>query len=212
VPYAIVGHTYPIPTFYAEFAAAVLYVLVCVIVGALVLISPSRRRATSPRVAIVPLAFAALLLVQTVVLHTEQPSMNFLGAGALLLAAIAVHAGYWISRLKADRDAAVWIAWALIAGGLFALFCQLVQLFHAEVRFAPFVVAYNVTMDRRPFGNMAQANHLATYISFALAASVYLVQSRRLPFVLWVLLACRPASLSSSGLSWRGQISALRCW
>jgi len=190
VPYAIVGHTYPIPTFYAEYAAAVLYVLVCVIVGVLVLISPSRRRATSPRVAIVPLAFAALLLVQTVVLHTEQPSMNFLGAGALLLAAIAVHAGYWISRLKADRDAAVWIAWALMAGGLFALFCQLVQLFHAEVRFAPFVVAYNVTMDRRPFGNMAQANHLATYISFALAASVYLVQSRRLPFVLWVLLAC----------------------
>ena len=190
VPYAIVGHTYPIPTFYAEYAAGALYVLVSVVVGILVLMSPWRRHATSPRIAIVPLAFAALLLVQTVVLHTEQPSMNILGACALLIAAITVHAGYWITQLKADRDAAVWIAWALILGGLFALFCQLVQLFHAEVRFAPFVVAYNVTIDRRPFGNMAQANHLATYISFALAASVYLVQTRRLPFVLWGLLAC----------------------
>ncbi|MFP3561717.1 pilin glycosylation ligase domain-containing protein, partial [Paraburkholderia sp. SIMBA_049] len=78
-----------------------------------------------------------------------------------------------------------WAAGALIVGGLFAVFCQLIQLFHLEVRVSPFVVAYNVTTERRPFGNMAQANHLATYIAFAMAGALYLVQTRRIALGIW---------------------------
>ena len=37
-----------------------------------------------------------------------------------------------------------------------------------------------MTVERRPFGNMAQANHLATYIAFAMAGALYFVQTRRL--------------------------------
>lgn len=189
-PYAIVGHTYPVPTFYAEYTAYGLYVLVAVAVGALIYQSPLKPRASSPKVAIVPVGLALVLLAQTVILPTAQPSMNVLGACSLLLAAMIVHSGYWTSRLQLGDDALRWIAWALIVGGLFALFCQVVQLFHAESRFAPFVVVYNVLTERRPFGNMAQANHLATYIAFALAASVFLVQSRRLNLIVWLALAC----------------------
>jgi O-antigen ligase len=57
------------------------------------------------------------------------------------------------------------------------------------VRVSPFVVAYNVTTERRPFGNMAQANHLATYIAFAMAGALYLVQTRRIAVGIWLLVS-----------------------
>ena len=189
LPYAIVGHTYPLPTFYAEFVTLVLYLGLAAAVGWLTFAQRRRFALTSPRVAIVPLLFAFLLLLQTVLLPTSQPSMNVLGAGCLLVAYLSTHAGYWLGRLESFERVLSWGAVALVLGGLFAVFCQLVQLFHAEARFTPFVVAYNIVTDRRPFGNMAQANHLATYISFAMAAALFLVQTRRLPFAAWLVLS-----------------------
>ncbi len=72
------------------------------------------------------------------------------------------------------QSAIVWGAFALQFGGLFAVFSQVIQLFHLETKVTPLVVAYNVTVERRPFGNMAQANHLATYIAFAMASARYI--------------------------------------
>ncbi|WP_321816249.1 MULTISPECIES: PglL family O-oligosaccharyltransferase [unclassified Paraburkholderia] len=189
LPYAVVNHTYPIPTFYAEFTALALYLLV----GAGVWMLTQTERPSAgfalPAVALVPLAFGLLLVVQTIALPVAQPSMNWLGAGYLLAAFMAVQAGYGIARVNLVRAAMVWGAWALVIGGLFAVFCQVIQLLHLEVKVTPLVVAYNVQFDRRPFGNMAQANHLATYIAFAVAAALYLVQTRRLNPVLWFVLS-----------------------
>ncbi len=134
----------------------------------------------SPVVALVPLLFGLLLIAQTFVLPVSQPSMNWLGGGYLLAAFMATHAGYAFSRVKLTETALRWAAAALIVGGLFAVFCQVIQLFHLETKVTPLVVAYNITVDRRPFGNMAQANHLATYIAFAMAGALFLVQTRRL--------------------------------
>ncbi|WP_322094634.1 PglL family O-oligosaccharyltransferase [Paraburkholderia bannensis] len=189
LPYAVVNHTYPIPTFYAEFTALALYLMVGAGVWLLVRSAGPAVQFASPTVALVPLAFGLLLVVQTIALPVAQPSMNWLGAGYLLAAFMAVHAGYGIARAKLVRTAMVWGAWALVIGGLFAVFCQVIQLLHLEVKVTPLVVAYNVQFDRRPFGNMAQANHLATYIAFATAAALYLVQTRRLNLLLWVVLS-----------------------
>ncbi|WP_413187185.1 PglL family O-oligosaccharyltransferase [Paraburkholderia sacchari] len=189
LPYAVVVHTYPIPTFYSEFTALALYLMVGAGVWLLVRSARPARDFASPAVALVPLAFGLLLVVQTFALPVEQPSMNWLGAGYLLAAFMAVHAGYGITRVNLTRTAMVWGAWALVIGGLFAVFCQLIQLLHLEAKVTPLVVAYNVRFDRRPFGNMAQANHLATYIAFATAAALYLVQTRRLNVLLWVVLS-----------------------
>jgi hypothetical protein len=46
-----------------------------------------------------------------------------------------------------------------------------------------------VTVERRPFGNMAQANHLATYIAFAMAGALFLVQTRRIAVAIWALVS-----------------------
>ena len=178
LPYAVANHTYPIPTFYAEFTALALHLLTGA--GVVLLVWTARPRVTfaSPMVALVPLLFGLVLVAQSVLLPVSQPSMNWLGGGYLLAAFMATHAGYGFTRAKLNETALRWAAGALIVGGLFAVFCQVIQLFHLEVRVSPLVVAYNVTVERRPFGNMAQANHLATYISFAMAGAMYFVQTR----------------------------------
>ncbi|WP_027212502.1 PglL family O-oligosaccharyltransferase [Burkholderia sp. WSM2232] len=187
LPYAVVNHTYPIPTFYAEFTALALYLLMGAGVVLLVAGSQPRVAFASPVVALVPLLFGLLLVAQSVLLPVSQPSMNWLGGGFLLAAFMATHAGYGFARAKLGENALRWAACALVVGGLFAVFCQVIQLFHLEARVSPLVVAYNVTVERRPFGNMAQANHLATYIAFAMAGALYLVQTRRIAVAIWAL-------------------------
>ncbi|SAL11289.1 O-antigen polymerase family protein [Caballeronia udeis] len=197
IPFAVVNHTYPIPTFYAEFSALGLFL---VLGGAMVLIvrlSEPRVPFATPVIALMPLVLGFLLVAQTVVLPVSQPSMNWLGGGYLLASFIAVHTGYGFVRAGMAEKALRWGAAALIVGGLFAVFCQVVQLFHMEPKFSPFVVAYNVAIERRPFGNMAQANHLATYIAFATAGALYLVQTRRLPVIAWLVLS----AIFSAGLA-----------
>ncbi|WP_133647540.1 PglL family O-oligosaccharyltransferase [Paraburkholderia flava] len=189
LPYAVVNHTYPIPTFYAEYTALALYLLMGAAVALLFATARPRIRFSSPVVSLVPLAFGALLVLQSLTLPVAQPSMNWLGAGFLLAAFMTTHAGYGFTRAQMSETVLRVAAVALIVGGLFAVFCQVIQLFHLEVKVTPFVVAYNVLTDRRPFGNMAQANHLATYIAFAMAGALFLVQIRRLPVTIWLLLS-----------------------
>ncbi|WP_250491837.1 Wzy polymerase domain-containing protein [Caballeronia sp. GAWG1-1] len=188
LPFGVVNHTYPIPTFYAEYSALALYLALGATVALLVRVSEPRVSFASPVVALMPLAFGVLLIAQTVLLPVSQPSMNWLGGAYLLASFIAVHTGYGLVRAGLSEKALRIGAVALMAGGLFAVFCQVVQLLHLEVKFTPFVVAYNVTAERRPFGNMAQANHLATVIAFAMAGALYFVQTRRLPVIVWLAL------------------------
>jgi O-antigen ligase len=189
IPYAVVNHTYPIPTFYAEYTALGLYLVLGAMVALMVQLSQPRMSFASPMIAWMPLVFGLLLVAQTVLLPVTQPSMNWLGGGYLLASFVAVHTGFGLVRAGLAERALRWGAGALIVGGLFAVFCQVVQLFHLEARFSPFVVAYNVTTERRPFGNMAQANHLATYIAFAMAGALYFVQTRRLPLIAWLVIS-----------------------
>ncbi|GLU33099.1 Wzy polymerase domain-containing protein [Trinickia caryophylli] len=189
LPYAVTNHTYPIPTFYSEFTALALYLVVGAGAAWVAANAWPRPAFATPTVALAPLGFGLVLVVQTLALPLAQPSMNWLGAGFLLAGFMATHAGYAFARANMAEQALRWVAWALVIGGLFAVFCQVVQVLHAEARVAPFVVAYNVMVDRRPFGNMAQANHLATVIAFALAAAMFLVQTRRLNVVLWAVVS-----------------------
>ncbi|WP_144162829.1 PglL family O-oligosaccharyltransferase [Paraburkholderia sp. BCC1885] len=189
LPYAVVNHTYPIPTFYAEFTALTLHVLTAAAVVLLVWTERANVPFASPTVSLVPLLFGLVLIAQTFVLPVAQPSMNWLGSGYLLAAFMATHTGYAFSRAKMTETVLRWAAVAFIIGGLFAVFCQVIQLFHLETKVTPLVVAYNVTFERRPFGNMAQANHLATYIAFATAGAMFLAQTRRLPVIAWALFS-----------------------
>lgn len=189
VPYAITHHTYPIPTFYSEFSALVLYLLVGLSVVLLVRTGHSAEPFAAPVAFVAPLGFAAVLIAQVALLPLKVPSMNWLAVGYLGAALVAMQAGYALAREGLVDAVARMMAGALLVGGVFAVGCQIVQLFHVESAVSPFVVVYNIAVDRRPYGNMAQANHLATYIAFALAGALYLVQTRRLAVWAWVVLS-----------------------
>jgi len=208
VPYAYTVHTYPIPTFYTEFIAFSAYVLIAAAVAAYAYTQRHHLphvNLGAPKVAWVPLAFAAWLLIQIVVLPTHQPTLNLLGAGCLVTAALVAHAGFWIKRLGLAEATIKWGSYALLLGGVYGVFCQIVQLCGQESLFSPFVLSYGVTVARRPYGNMAQANHLGTYLAFAMVAALYLVQTRRLPVLLWFVLTtvcATGAALTISRTSW----------
>ncbi|AOI71377.1 PglL family O-oligosaccharyltransferase [Burkholderia ubonensis] len=189
VPYAITNHTYPIPTFYSEFSALALYLLLG---ASVVLLVRTTRPATpfaAPAAFAAPLGFAAVLVAQVALMPLRVPSMNWLAIGYLGAALVAMQAGYALAREQLAEAAARIMAGALLIGGVFAVFCQVVQLFRLESVLSPFVVVYNIAAERRPYGNMAQANHLATYIAFALAGALYLVQTRRLAVWAWLMLS-----------------------
>ncbi|KVT40335.1 PglL family O-oligosaccharyltransferase [Burkholderia ubonensis] len=189
VPYAITNHTYPIPTFYSEFSALALYLLLG---ASVILLARTSRPATpfaAPAAFAAPLGFAAVLVAQVALMPLRVPSMNWLAVGYLGAALVAMQAGYVLAREQLAEAAARIMAGALLIGGVFAVFCQVVQLFRLESVLSPFVVVYNIAVERRPYGNMAQANHLATYIAFALAGALYLVQTRRLAVWAWLMLS-----------------------
>ncbi|KVN39027.1 polymerase [Burkholderia pyrrocinia] len=189
VPYAITNHTYPIPTFYSEFSALVLYLLLGATAILLVRTSGPAAPFAAPAAFVAPLGFVAVLVAQVALMPLRVPSMNWLAVGYLGAALVAMQAGYVLAREQLAESAARMMAGALLIGGVFAVFCQIVQLFRFESALTPFVVVYNIAVDRRPYGNMAQANHLATYIAFALAGALYLVQTRRLAVWAWLVLS-----------------------
>ncbi|WP_261539083.1 PglL family O-oligosaccharyltransferase [Burkholderia multivorans] len=189
VPYAITTHTYPIPTFYSEFSALVLYLLLGLSVVLLVRAQRAAEPFAAPAAFVAPIGFALVLIAQLVLLPLKVPSMNGLALGYLAAALVAMQAGYALAREGLGDAVARMMAGALLIGGVFAVACQVVQLFHLESAVSPFVVMYNIAVDRRPYGNMAQANHLATYIAFAMAGALYLVQTRRLAVWAWLALS-----------------------
>src|SRR6266702_4779907 len=120
IPFAVVNHTYPIPTFYAEYSALGLFLALGGAMALIVRLSEPRVAFATPVIALMPLVLGLLLVVQTVVLPVAQPSMNWLGGGYLLASFIAVHTGYGFVRAGLGEKALRWGAAALIVGGLFA--------------------------------------------------------------------------------------------
>ncbi|WDD95176.1 Wzy polymerase domain-containing protein [Burkholderia sp. FERM BP-3421] len=189
LPYAVTNHTYPIPTFYSEFTAFALYALLGATIVLLARSAGPAEPFAAPAALIAPLGFGAVLLAQVAGLPLHQPSMNWLALGYLLTALVAMQSGYALARAQLRDETLRMMAGALIVGGLFAVFCQIAQLYRLEDALSPFVVTYGVSVARRPYGNMAQANHLATYMAFALAGALYLVQTRRLRVWVWGALS-----------------------
>ncbi len=128
IPYAVVNHTYPIPTFYAEFSALALYLALGATVVLIVRVAEPRVPFASPMVALMPLAFGVLLIAQTLLLPVAQPSLNWLGGAYLLASFVTVHTGFGLVRAGLADKTLRWSAAALIVGGLFAVFCQIVAV------------------------------------------------------------------------------------
>lgn len=108
----------------------------------------------------------------------------------LLLIATVITWGWAESRSAShspdlQAGAGEWLGWALIAGGLLSVGIALIQVFQIweDVSF----VARQPSL-RRPGGNMAQPNHLATLLVMAVGAAFFLHLQRRLSAIVLGLL------------------------
>jgi O-antigen ligase len=147
------------------------------------------------------IAWPFVLLSAVIVLQTIAERIAFLGDAVMLgfymvLCIFSLSIGYGVTKLNgldmlSKSPGPSVLAALLIAGGLFSVFAALVQaldVWDASGWIVP------LQHQRRPGGNVAQPNHLATLVLFALASVVYLFETRRLHTV--------PATLITLVLIW----------
>ena len=199
IPFLAALHTYPISSFYAEFAAGICWVALAVAVLALTW----RNRMGLPRIALAPLALIIVLFVQ---LRAAPPLNSFLSLVAvifLLAAAVVCGLGARCRNLPGVLEA---LAIGLILGGLLTVAIELLQAFRvAGLPQMIFSAMDSPETDRRMWGNLNQPNHVASYLAFGVAACAFLAyrwRRARIPLAVITLLLLVGISLTFSRMTW----------
>ena len=150
-----------------------------------------------PRISLMFLGFAMLMVLQIALGKAIYGQLNLLGALYVLwAAALAMLANRLAQAFGAATFAAV-LAWFLVAGTLISALIGLIQLLGVETPLAPFMLPQ---LHGRIYANTGQPNHLASYLCLGLASTGYLWSTRRLGLVLAVTVcAILLAILATSG-------------
>ena len=198
IPFLVAPHTYPIPTFYAETAAAVCWIVLAV----LVLLVTRKQRSGLPSIALAPLALIVVLILQLAIAPPLNPFFSF-GAIVVLLASVVICA--LGARCRGMPGILVAVAVAVIIGGLLTVAIELLQLFRVPNLPSEFFSMLPSGAGRRMWGNLNQPNQVATYLAFGLAACLFLAhrypQWRALQVGVMLLLLLGMA-LTFSRLAW----------
>lgn len=198
VPFLVAPHTYPIPTFYSEFAAAVCWIALGL--SGLCLTWTSKTR--FPSIALAPLLLIVVLLVQLVVATPLNPFFSFAAIIFLLGAAAVSGLGARCREVPGAVDA---IAIGVLIGGLLTLAIECMQLFRVGGLPPALVAIMPAGTGRRMWGNLNQPNHVATYLAIGLAACVLLAQRYRrfrAPLAAVALLFLLGMALTFSRMAW----------
>lgn len=168
VPFLVAPHTYPLPTFYAEMGAAVAWTGL----GVVVLAVSWKTNRGLPFVALAPAGLAFVLLLQLLIAPPLNPILSF-GAIIALLACAGI-AGV-ASRCKDIPGIVQAIAVGLVIGAALMVGIELLQLFNVRTLPQAWVSLPPDPPRRRMWGNLNQANHVATYVAMGLAACMFLM-------------------------------------
>ena len=180
LPFLIPFKAPPVPSFWAEAAAAALGLV------ALTVWAPWARSLAFPRVAWLPLGFAALLLLQLSLGRVAYYQQAILAVLYLLWACALIILGGTFRRELGLTHVAITLAWFLCAGGVLSAIIGLAQLLESYDLLGRFIT---VASGNRVWGNLAQANHLADYLSLGLASTAFLYAIGRLRPVYTVFVA-----------------------
>ena len=150
-----------------------------------------------PRIGLMFLGFAILMVLQMALGKAIYGQLNLLGALYVLwAAALAMLANRLVQVFGAATFAAA-LAWFLVAGTLISALIGLIQLFGVQTPLAPLMLPQ---LHGRIYANTGQPNHLASYLCLGLASTGYLWSTRRLGLVLAVTVcAMLLAVLATSG-------------
>jgi len=180
LPFLLPFKAPPVPSFWAE-AAAVGLGLVALSAWAL-----CARGLVFPRVAWLPLSFVALLILQLFLGRVAYYQQAILAALYLLWACALIVLGGVFRRELGLMRIAVTLAWFLFAGGLLSAAIGLAQLLESYGALGRFIT---IASGNRVWGNLAQANHLADYLSLGLASTAFLYAIGRLRLIYTMVAA-----------------------
>jgi hypothetical protein len=182
IPFVLPIHRLPQTLFDGEWTAAI---LLC---GAALALGLLRKQQVPINL---PLPLWLVSMVGVVAIQYSLGKLAYRSQFSLCCVyAFALLGAYWIGRALLAyrlRDAAVaTTAWALVIGAIFSVAIQWLQLFN--VQGLPVWLYFEIEdpwFRTRPFANIGQANHLATYLVWGLFATLYLHRrSLRLPATL----------------------------
>lgn len=197
-PFLVAPHTYPIPTFYSEFAAAACWIAFAIAALGMTWGLPIGL----PRVALAPLALVVALILQLAIAPPLNPFFSF-GAIVTLLAATAI-CGLG-ARCREMPAVLTVVAMAVILGGLLTVAIELLQLLRIPDLPSAFFSITPTGSARRMWGNMNQPNHVGTYLAFGVAACLFLAHQHRkwlAPLVVGMLMLLLGMALTFSRVTW----------
>jgi O-antigen ligase len=171
LPFLVPLKAPPIPSFHAEALSAVLGLI------ALSALPVFAGRLDLPRVALLPLGFAGLIVVQLVFGWLPYHQVGLLAALYLVWATGLIMLGGLLRRELGLARVAGTLAWFLLAGALVSAFIAWVQHIQSDA-------LGRLVMPRSPdrvWANLGQPNQLADYLALGLASAGYLYASGRLP-------------------------------
>ncbi|MGY8526089.1 Wzy polymerase domain-containing protein [Paracidovorax citrulli] len=189
VPLLVSHHTLPLSTFYGEWASAVgfslLVVLVVVQTAAAGQESPDGRGL--PVVALTGLWLIGVTLAGCAYRGHDITGSAGMTAIVLVLATTVTIAGHRLRAAMTPQAAMDAMATALLIAGLLGTAAQWVQVFRLEPYTWQLVSDYFYDANRRLWGNLNQPNHQATVHGLALAASVWLASRGKLRVTPWLV-------------------------
>jgi O-antigen ligase len=171
VGFLMPGHYVPWVSFEQQAAPA----LGALLIGATAL--REGHRLALPAIALAALLLAAVPLLQFAVGQVDYRSDAFVSSAYLAALAACIVTGRSLALTADDRSRLVTgLAWALLAAALASAVIALVQW--QQLRWSIFIV--DLQPGGRPFGNLAQPNHLATLLALGFVAGLCLYESRRI--------------------------------
>jgi O-antigen ligase len=178
-PFLNAHHLNPIPTFFQEWLAATLGLLA----ASLLLRRELIASLAVPEIALLPLGFVALLLVQFAGGYVTFPSQALLFALYLLWALLMLMLAHSLRQQLGLEKLTTILAFALLSGAILSLALLVLQPTNSLLGLGPLLQKAGL---RGPLG---QPNHLADYLWLGLASAVYLHVQGKLSRVSFMLIA-----------------------
>jgi len=183
----------PIASFYGEAMAVALGLAAVALMATRSLWTGVRL----PRIGLMFLGFAMLMVLQIALGRAIYGQLNLLGALYVLWAAALAMLANRLAQAFGAATFAAGLAWFLVAGTAISALIGLIQLLGVHTPLAPLMLPQS---HGRIYANTGQPNHLASYLFLGLASAGYLWSTRRLgPVLAGTVCAMLLAVLATSG-------------
>lgn len=167
LPFLQPVHGYPLTSFYSEWLAFALGI------AALAPLAGKRvwQDMTLPGIALVPLALIALLMIQLVTDRMPYAGQALTAAIYLVWAALLMTLGHHLRQALGLTTVSVVLAWFVLAGGLLSTLVAWLQHYQISTVLDAVIARKS---SNAVFGNLAQPNHFADYVTLALGSLTFL--------------------------------------